>query len=236
MTSAVYCDGVTKRFGKQFALNELHLAIPKGKIVGVLGPNGAGKSTLFRMLTGLAKPDRGSISVLGQRPGWRTNAHIAYLPDRARWYGDHTVNRAFHWGESLLPGFDRAVAERLAAFMNIDLDARVSGMSRGQEARLMLILCVARSVPLIILDEPFSGIDVISRERIIESLIDHMSSSELADVERTVLISTHEIYEAEALFDHAVFLRDGQVALSGDADELRAAHGSMHATMKQLYR
>jgi ABC-2 type transport system ATP-binding protein len=122
-------------------------------------------------------------------------------------------------------------ARVLAEFMKVDLDAHVRDMSRGQEARVMLILCIARRVPLIILDEPFSGIDAISRARIIDCLIDHIS-----DGEHTVLISTHELYEAEALFDHAVFLDAGRVVLSGDADELRRQYGSMHSIMQILYR
>jgi ABC-2 type transport system ATP-binding protein len=135
------------------------------------------------------------------------------------------------WAENFLPGFDRVEAEQLAAFMKVDLDMRVGGMSRGQEARLMLILCIARQVPLIILDEPFSGIDVVSRERIIDGLIDHMSHGD-----HTVLISTHEIYEAESLFDYVVFLNEGQVVLAGEADALRGQYGSMHSIVQQLYR
>lgn len=228
---AIVCNHITKAYGQKVALNELNLSIPSGSVVGILGPNGSGKSTLFRLLMGLIRADRGEVTILGKRPGWQTNAEIAYLPDRARWYPDHTVQQALQWAEVFLPGFDRTVAEKLAAFMKIDLDIRAAGMSRGQEARLMLILCIARRVPLIILDEPFSGIDVLSRERIIEGLIDHMS-----DGEHTILISTHEINEAEALFDYGVFLNEGQVALDGRADDLRRQYGSMQTIMKQLYR
>ncbi len=228
---AVSLQGVTKRYGDKYAIRDMNLKLPRGRVVGVLGPNGSGKSTMFRMLMGLSRPDVGEVKVLGRNPGWEANGCIAYLPDRARWYADHTVMRAFTWAQSLLPGFNLDSALRLAKFMNIDLDMRASAMSRGQEARLMLILCIARSVPLFLLDEPFSGIDVMSRERIIEGLIEHMSESE-----RTVLISTHEIQEAESLFDTVVFLQDGGVVLAGDADELRAEYGSMYATMQKLYR
>lgn len=228
---AIFCEKVTKRYGSKCAVNELDLALDPGRVVGILGPNGAGKSTLFRLLVGLVRPDRGTVRVLGQSPGWRTNGQIAYLPDRARWYPDHTVDQAFRWGETFLPGFDRGMAERLADFMKLDLSLRAGGMSRGQEARLMLILCIARHVPLIILDEPFSGIDVISRGQIIEALIDHLSESA-----STVLMSTHEIHEAERLFDVAVFLDEGRVILSGETDDLRRKHGSMQALMETLYR
>lgn len=109
----------------------------------------------------------------------------------------------------------------------------------------MLILCIARNVPLIILDEPFSGIDTISREQIIDGLINYMSDVSCGDDGdgrhesqqggRTVLISTHEIYEAESLFDHAIFLNEGQIVLSGEADVLRSRYGSMRSIMKKLY-
>ncbi|MCL6454221.1 MAG: ABC transporter ATP-binding protein [Alicyclobacillus sp.] len=220
-----------KRYGRQFALNELTLSIPRGRTVGILGPNGSGKSTLFRILVGLTRADSGTVTVLGEKPGWRGNQQIAYLPDRARWYREHTVQQAFTWAENLLTGFNREVANQMAEFMRISPTMQVSGMSRGQEARLMLILCIARRVPLIILDEPFAGIDVMSRERIIEGLIEHMS-----EMDATVLISTHELHEAEPLLDHAIYLDEGHVRLSGDADELRRQHGSLESIMKALYR
>ncbi|MFC7394950.1 ABC transporter ATP-binding protein [Scopulibacillus cellulosilyticus] len=229
-TAAVNCNQIAKRYGDKYALEELSISIPENKIVGILGPNGSGKSTLFRMITGLVKPDSGEIEVLGKTPGWKTNRDIAYLPDRARWYPNQTVADAFQWAEQLLPGFDMDNAKDLANFMEMDLDLRANGMSRGQEARLMLILCMARNVPLVILDEPFSGIDVISRERIIEGMIDYLS-----DRDQTILISTHEIYEVEGMFDYAIFLNQGKAILSEDVEELRAQYGSMHDIFRQFY-
>lgn len=228
--TAVHCENVTKQYGKKHALNACNVSVPANGIVGILGPNGSGKSTLFRLITGLIRPDAGKITVLDRTPGWEINRDIAYLPDRARWYPDHTVQQAFHWGETFLPGFDRDRAEKLADFMKLDRDAKASAMSRGQEARLMLILCIARLVPLIVLDEPFSGIDALSREKIIDGLIDHMDESG-----QTVLISTHEIHEVEGLFNYAVFLEQGQVKLAGETEELRRNHGSMHTLLRRLY-
>lgn len=228
---AVACAGVSKRYGNRIALNRLTLDIPHGRIVGVLGPNGSGKSTLFRTLMGLTMPDAGNITVMGAAPGWRTNAAIAYLPDRARWYPDHTVQDTCNWAAALLPQFDRARAMHLTQLMNLDLKQRVDGMSRGTEARLMLTLCLARQVPLMILDEPLSGIDMVSREQIIDALLECVSEQET-----TVLLSTHEIYDAESLFDYAVFLREGQVIRQGGADDLRRQDGSMRDIMRDLYR
>jgi ABC-2 type transport system ATP-binding protein len=228
---AVQLSGVTKSYGAKRALDALTLEIPRGQVVGILGPNGAGKSTLFRILTGLTRPDEGTVRIFGEAPGWRTNRLVAYLPDRARWYADHTAEQALRWAETFLPGFDPAAARRLAEFMKLDLRIRAGDMSRGQEARLMLLLCLARRVPLLILDEPFTGIDAPSRARIIESLVTHIGEDG-----PTVLISTHELHEAEPLFDHAVFLVDGRVALAGSAEELRRKHGSMNEIMVSLLR
>jgi len=227
---AIVCDRLTKYYGKRRALSELTLSIPEGSITAVLGPNGAGKSTMMRMIAGMTVPDRGTLNVLGRRPGWELNRLIAYLPDRARWYGSHTVAEALEWGERLLPGFNRDRARRLAGDFKLDPEMEVEGMSRGQEARLMLMLCLARDVPLLVLDEPFTGIDMISREQIVLSLIEAFSERK-----RTVLISTHEIAETESLFDYAVFIQDGRAVLSGEVEELRAQRGSIRDIYRQLF-
>jgi ABC-2 type transport system ATP-binding protein len=232
MTSvAVHCEKLTKRYAKNMALKECSMSIASNQIVGILGPNGSGKSTLFRIIAGLVQPDGGQIKILGQTPSWKINNNIAYLPDRARWYPEHTALDAFEWGRQVLPGFRIDQAKKLAEWMEIDLGKRTRDMSRGQEARLMLALCLAREVPLVVLDEPFAGIDVISREQIVEAIIEHLSGRE-----QTILISTHELYEVEGLFDYAVFLNKGEAVLAGEADELRAKYGTMHDIFRKLYR
>lgn len=227
---AIQGQGLTKRYGSRPALDGLDIAIPECSVTAILGPNGAGKSTFMRMLTGLVKPDAGTLAVLGEKPSWQLNRQIAYLPDRARWYGAHSVAGAIEWGARLLPNFDREQAEKMAKSLGLAPDQPVNGMSKGQEARLMLTLCLARDVPLLVLDEPFSGIDMLSRERIIAALIDTFSERR-----QTVLISTHEIGESESLFDYAVFIRDGRTALAGDVERLRAERGSMRDVYRQIY-
>ncbi|MCL6593216.1 MAG: ABC transporter ATP-binding protein [Alicyclobacillus sp.] len=230
---AVSFQHVTKSYGRKRALADVSLAIPRGCVVGILGPNGAGKSTLFRILTGLVHPEVGEVRVLGDFPGWRTNRHVAYLPDRARWYPDHTVADAIRWAETFLPGFHPATARRLAELLRLDLQLRAGHMSRGQEARLMLLICLARRVPLVVLDEPLTGIDAPSRARILESIISILSEEREED-RPTVLLSTHELHEAEPLLDYVVFLADGRVALEGTAEELRQQHGSMSDILESL--
>ncbi|MCL6636609.1 MAG: ABC transporter ATP-binding protein [Alicyclobacillus sp.] len=227
---AVSLHHVTKSYGRKQALADVSLAIPRGRVVGILGPNGAGKSTLFRILTGLVRPEAGEVRVLGESPGWRTNRQVAYLPDRARWYPDHTVADALRWAETFLPGFHLDTAHRLAALLRMDEHVRAGQMSRGQEARLMLLMCLARRVPLVVLDEPLAGIDAPSRARILEGIVSVLSEEERP----TVLLSTHELYEAEPLLDYAVFLTGGRVVLAGDAETLRRQHGSMRHILETL--
>lgn len=229
--SIIHCREVSKQYGGKYAIQNLNLSIPKGRIVGVFGPNGSGKSTLFQLLTGLVPADGGEIEVLSGKPGWRTNSELAYLPDQADWFPEQALHQAIEWGSAFLPGFDPAEAVELARLMKVDESIPASGMSKGQKNRLMMVMCLARNVPLLMMDEPFSGIDLLSREQMINGLIDRISERQ----DQTVLISTHEILEMESLFDHVVFMDQGQVKLSGSADQLRSEHGSMESLYRKLY-
>lgn len=229
--SAIIMESVTKTYGGLKALDALNLEIPSGQVIGVLGPNAAGKSTLFKAVMGLVKPDAGRITVLGSQPSWRINGQIAYLSDQCRWYQAHTVEQAIEYAELVFPHFNRENAEHLLDSMRLDPGASVASLSKGQEARLKLTLCLAREVQLLLLDEPFSGIDLISREVIIEGLIESFTEKR-----PTIVISTHEIREVESLFDQVIFLDQGRVRLQGEAEALRAEKGSLESIYRGLYQ
>jgi ABC-2 type transport system ATP-binding protein len=207
---------VVKSYGRKRALDGITLSFPKGKVIGLLGENGAGKSTMFKMMVNLIQPTSGEVRVLGQKPSWRLNEHIAYLSDRARWYKHHSVEEAIQYGAQVFPRFDLEKAKQMAEFMKLEPTQHVSDMSKGQEARLQLLLSLARDVDLILLDEPFSGIDLLSREKIVELMIDTMTEGE-----KTIIISTHDIHEVEGLFEHVVFLKGGTVVSQTDVEALR---------------
>jgi len=130
-----------------------------------------------------------------------------------------------------LPSFNRRKAEEFADWMGLASNDFVHGLSSGQEARLQLILCLARDTRLILLDEPFSGIDLISREQIIEAII-----ATTIERRQTLILCTHDIHETEGLFDHVVFMKQGKVVLSGDTEQLREQQGSMESIYRGLFR
>ncbi len=231
MNAIIETKNLFKTYDKKNAVSNLSVAFPQGKVSGLLGPNGAGKSTLLKLMVGLAKADSGSMTVMGEKPSWKVNAEISYLPDRAKWYGYHTVDHAIQYANELFPKFNLEKAGELINSMKLDRNARTDALSRGQQACLMLMICLARDSKLVLLDEPFSGIDLICRERIIHSIIDS-----LTEQKQTFIISTHEIYEAESLFEYAVFLDKGQLLMADEAEALRSQDGSIESIYRRLYR
>lgn len=207
---------VVKSYGGKKALDGITLSFPRGKVIGLLGENGAGKSTMFKMMVNLIQPTSGEVRVLGQKPSWRLNERIAYLSDRAHWYRHHSVEEAIRYGARVFPHFNLEKAKQFAAFMKLEPTQIVGDMSKGLEARLQLLLSLAREVDLILLDEPFSGIDLLSREKIVELMIDTLTEGE-----KTIIISTHDIHEVEGLFEHVVFLKNGDVVSQTDVEVLR---------------
>ncbi|WP_244562784.1 ABC transporter ATP-binding protein [Paenibacillus uliginis] len=230
-SDAVVCKELVKRYKQKLVLNQFTASFPAGKITGLLGQNGAGKSTLLKIIAGLTQPDHGEARVFGQKIHWKQNHDITILSDRTKWYEHHTVLEAIKFSKVLFPSFDLEKALELIQFMELDADQKVHTLSKGQESRLYLVLCLARNTKLVLLDEPFSGIDLVSKEQIIQVIIDYMVESPF-----TLIISTHEIHETEGLFDHAVFIRNGANVLSGDVEYLRATQGSIETIYRGIYR
>lgn len=230
MNGAVDIINLSKKYDGKIVFDQLNLSFPQGKVIGLLGPNGSGKSTILKMMVGLVKPDAGDIKVFGENPSWKMNQDLSYLPDRAKWYRFHTVEYALSYAHSIFQLFDIEKAKCLVDLMKIDPHAKVGAMSMGQQVCLMLAICLARDSKLVLLDEPFSGIDLRSRDRIMHAIIDSFSEQE-----KTFIISSHEIYDMESLFDYAVFLDNGKVVKQGDVEELRAQGSSIESIYRRLY-
>jgi ABC-2 type transport system ATP-binding protein len=198
----------------------VNLEIEPGKIVGLLGPNGAGKSTLLKICAGLAHPTTGRVHVLGRDVSAATKGLTAFVPENDTFYSWMTARQAVAFESSMFSDMDVSDAMDLLRELKLDPDNKISSLSKGQRGRLKLALAMSRRAGLVLMDEPLAGIDPPSRAAILETIASRYRAGE-----QTIIISTHEVLESEKLFEDVVFLSDGQIVLSGNADELRAKRG-----------
>lgn len=230
-SNALVVSGLRKKYPKVEALKGVDLSLPQGEIWGLLGPNGSGKSTLLKCVVGLVNPDGGEISVLGQAPSRLTKAQIAFVPEVENLYRWMTIRQAIDFTATFYDDWQEDRVEELLSFMRLDPTKKVSSLSKGMRARLKLILALARKAPLILLDEPFSGIDPASRDRIVEGIVRQFKSEE-----QTMIISTHAVGDTEQLFDGVVFLDEGTINLKGNAEDLRTQYGrSINDLFKEVF-
>ncbi|SFU59398.1 ABC transporter ATP-binding protein [Alicyclobacillus macrosporangiidus] len=228
--AAVVCRDVRFRAGTKEILSGVSLTVQPGEIAGVLGPNGAGKSTLFRILSGIVPPDAGWVRLFGRPAGVGTLSDTALLPDRSRLPGWLTVREWLGFAARIYPDWDPDRAAELVDHLQVPLESRISTLSRGQDARLQMLTCLARRARVVLLDEPFAGVDLVSRERIATSVV-----RELASGERACLIATHDVRELEQLFDRIVLLDRGRVMTEESVEALRARGISVEQRYREVF-
>jgi len=219
-------EGVTKRYGRNEGLHEVTLDVPAGEVVGVLGLNGSGKSTLLKLLAGLLFPTSGRVTVFDGAPRHH-RARIGYLGETDALYPWMDLKDAERFMAGLYDDFDPARFRDLCEGLAVPR-RRTKAMSKGERGRLRLAMALARDVKLYLLDEPLAGIDLLSRERILRSLVEEWHTDE------TILLSTHEVAEAEGLFDRVLFLREGRVALDTHAETLREEGRSVVTAFREV--
>jgi ABC-2 type transport system ATP-binding protein len=222
---------IHKKYLLKQAISGIDLQIKKGTIVGLLGPNGSGKSTLLKMMAGLIYPTSGTILVGGRKPDVHNKQHVAYLPEIDNLYGWMTVKESLRFISGFYKDWQAERAAEMLVKMELDENQKVRNLSKGMRARLKLIAALSRNVPLILLDEPFSGIDPSSRAKIIRSII-----SEFQSDEQTILLSTHSVNESEPMFDDVIFLQNGQVMIFDSTENLRETYGcSLENIWEKVY-
>lgn len=223
MEPVVVSEGLTKSFTPEAGVFDLDLLIPPGKIVGLIGPSGSGKTTTVRLLTGLLRPDHGSISVLGEIPtefDANTRARLGYMPQQAILYPDLTLAQNLRFAASLY-GLGRRVRGRLGElteFLDLDeaMDRLPTQASGGEQRRLMLAATLAHTPELMFLDEPTAGIDPVLRRRIWERL------HEISETGATLIVTTQYVNEA-ADCDYVAVLAEGRMLLYETPEGLRRA-------------
>ncbi len=222
MQSAVVLDGVTKRYGDFTAVNDLSFEAQSGQILGFLGPNGAGKTSSLRMILGLIAPTAGRISVLGEADASRVRARIGFLPEERGLYRRMTPITAITFLASL-KGVPVPEARRRARSMLEEqglgeaMNRQIRSLSKGMAQKVQLLSALAHDPDLVILDEPFSGLDPVNQQSL-ELII-----RKLADRGATVIFSTHVMQHAERLCDHVVLLAGGRKVFDGSVEQARSA-------------
>jgi ABC-2 type transport system ATP-binding protein len=221
MTNALETVAVGKRYGRRWALNDCTLSVPVGRVVGLVGPNGAGKTTLLHLAVGLLQPSAGSVEVLGERPGAGPEAlaRMGFLAQDSPVYARLTVAQHLQMGAWLNPRWDGEFAAQRVADLGLDTKQRAGTLSGGQRAQLALTLAVAKRPELLLLDEPVASLDPLARREFLQTLMEVVAAHGV-----TVVLSSHLITDLERVCDYLVVLDNGQVALTGDVEDLLASH------------
>jgi len=209
------CKNLCKDYGKKKVLKNINLVIPRGKIIGLLGKNGAGKSTLIKLINDLLTPTSGEILINGEKPGIHSKEIISYLPERTYLDKEMTIKQVIKYFEEFYKNFDAGKALKLLDDLDLDVNKKISKMSKGMQEKLQLILVMSRNAELYILDEPLGGVDPATRDYILDTILSNFSEG------ASVIISTHLISDVERILDEIIFVDQGKIVLTSSADELR---------------
>ena len=222
-------NNVTKKYGRQLALDNISLTLTQGKIIGLVGPNGSGKSTMLKLIAGLAHPNSGTVKVNGREANRMIASEVSYLSELDVLYNFYTVTETINFNAGQFADFDINKAQEMLSFMQLDPDKKVKDLSKGNRARLKIVLSIARKASLVLMDEPLSGLDPLVRDSIIQSLISYL------DLEhQSVVMSTHEVTEVEPILDTVVAIQNGQIRGIAEVDDIRSQHGqNLIGWMKQ---
>ncbi len=218
--SSVILENVSKRFGQTQAADNVSFHVEPGEIFGLLGPNGAGKTTTIRMMLDIMRPDNGRVTILGGSMTEDKKNRIGYLPEERGLYADQKLIDVILYLASL-KGIDKktAVATSETYLKQLDLwdhrDKKMSALSRGMHQKAQFIVTVLHDPDLIIVDEPFSGLDPVNTELIKQMLLD------LRDKGKAIIMSTHQMHQVEEICDRIILIHRGRVVLEGEVDAVR---------------
>jgi ABC-2 type transport system ATP-binding protein len=219
---------LTRRFGRMEAVHDLNLTVPTGSVFALLGSNGAGKTTTLKVLMNLLPPTGGSARVLGvdsRKLGEREFAQIGYVSENQQQPLWMTVRQLLDYCRPFYPTWDRDLEKRLLAQFALPEDRKLSQLSRGMLMKAALLSSLAYRPKLLVLDEPFSGLDALVRDEFIKGVLEVSSTGDW-----TVVVSSHDIDEVERLADHVALLDAGRLRLSESAESLQGRFRRVEVT------
>ena len=211
MSYAIETFDLAYRAGKHFEIRDLGLKVREGSIYGFLGPNGSGKTTTIRLLLGMVRPVRGTISVLGRKVPdemARIMAQTGYVPERPHLYPYLTLEQAVRYHAAFYEAFDMPYAAEMRRSFGLPLDQKLSHLSKGEMGKLHMLLVLAQRPKLLVLDEPTDGLDPVVRRDVLSALLDFCSQGSA-----TVFISSHLVHELERICDWVGVLDNGKLVV-----------------------
>ena len=206
---------LTKSFDNKNILEDINLKISSGKIIGLLGKNGAGKTTLIKLMNDLLTKTEGEILIKGKKIGVESKKVISYLPERTYLNKQMKVSEVINYFEDFYDNFDADKARKLLKDLGLDVNQKISKMSKGMQEKVGLVLVMSRNADLYILDEPLGGVDPATRDYILDTILSNFNEN------ASVIISTHLISDIERILDEVIFIDKGKIILQSDADKLR---------------
>jgi len=231
MKEILKIEALTKKYYNKIALENVSITFERGKIYGLLGPNGSGKTTLMKTIIGLHKQTSGEIFVNDNPLSYASKASISYMPTENFLYDSFKVKDIVKFYSDMYDDFQEDYAFKILSDIKVDKEFRISKLSSGLIGKLKVALALSRNVDIYMLDEPLNGVDVLSRDIIMELI------TKCYDENKTFIISTHLVNEIEKILDYVIFLKDGKVELFGDAEELRLSHEmSIEGLYKEVYK
>lgn len=229
--SMLTVKGMTKRFGERVVLADVHFSARRAEVLGLIGPNGSGKTTLFECLAGLLPTNTGEVSLAGQPlPATRRKEKLFYLPDAILPWAEQKVQWVLRFFERLYPNADVSAA-RLAEPLRLNelRKARMNSLSKGERKRVLLALGLLTNHPLLLLDEPFDGLDLRQTRDVMELLRAQASQG------RTLMLSIHQLVDAGRVCDRLVLLSEGRVAGEGTIPELRSQAKLVDGGLEEIF-
>jgi ABC-2 type transport system ATP-binding protein len=219
-TAAIEVTGVTRRFGRRNAVEDVTFSVPEGSVCGLLGRNGAGKTTIMSLVSGQDRPTAGEIRVLGERPfeNAKVLSSVSFIRDNQRYPDDYYLRHVLSAAPRFHPAWDAELAQRLVDAFRLPAKPAVKKYSRGQLSALGIVLGLASRAPVTIFDEPYLGLDATARTMFYDVLL-----QDYAEHPRTILVSTHLIDEMEALLQEVVIVDRGRLLRADSIEELQGA-------------
>ena len=231
--TVITLENVTKKFGRNIAMENISYTVPPGVVFALLGENGAGKTTTIRVLLGMCDPDEGRSTVLGldsRKDDLAIRRRIGYVPEQPSLYDWMTVTEIGKFAAAFYADGFWTEYCRLVTGFQLPFDAKIKNLSKGMRAKVSLSLALAHDPELLILDEPTSGLDPMVRREFLESMVDRAATG------KTVFLSSHQIGEVERVADYIAIMKKSKLRLVERLDELKDSTRLLTATLSETVK